>query len=204
MDYRRNEDKWCDQGGCNYNHIWLVEDISEESGSAGEPVTLQEVKDYIRAEGFQADDDSPADEFTFDDDLLDAMIIEARMWVEKQTGVHLVNKHLQVVLSNGDGMSELPGPVTGAITVMDSEGAVLTDVAYFGTLFPKLRRPNLDKMILTYWAGYNGDAPKWARNSIKAYVAWAYEHRGDETDAKGTPDRAAQICRPHNRLPKFG
>lgn len=113
MDYRRNEDKWSIPGakvGARYNHIYLVENVDEESGPVVEPVTLQEVKDYIRLEGFTPDDDSPSSGFDFDDTLIEELITEGRVWVEKYTGVHLIPKQLQVFLLNQAGMIELPGP----------------------------------------------------------------------------------------------
>lgn len=42
----------------NYNLVHSVEDISEDSGPAAEPVTLQEAKDYLRLEGFGGDSSS--------------------------------------------------------------------------------------------------------------------------------------------------
>lgn len=183
---RRNEDK-LPPDDCNYNLIHHQEDISEESGSAGEPVTLQEVKDYLRLEG------------TFDDILIGSMIIEARMYVEKITGIHLVNKHLVVVLSNGAGLIDLPGPVSGSITVTDIDGNSITPVQTIGTFFPKLREPTGSMIKLTYWAGYNGDAPVWAKNAILAYIADHYEYRGDDAPPAANK-RCNIICKPHSKL----
>lgn len=42
----------------NFNLVHSVEDISEDSGPASEPVTLQEVKNYLRLEGFGGDSSS--------------------------------------------------------------------------------------------------------------------------------------------------
>lgn len=195
---RRNEDQ-IPPSDCNYNLIHLIEDISEESGSAGEPVTLQEVKDYLRLEGFTSGDD-----FDFDDDLIETLIIEARMYVEKITGIHLVNKHLHVVASNGEGMIELPGPVTGGITGLDEDGNALgPDFKTIGQFFVKVKTPNLPMMDFTYWGGYSGNAPAWAKGAIKAYVADHYEYRGDDAPPAAN-QRCAQKCRPHGRLSQWG
>lgn len=284
---RRNEDQ-IPPSSCNYNLIHLVEDISEESGSAGEPVTLSEVKDYLRLEGFGGDSSSglamqaplsfsfttgssvqsallqvadvaivsvvregtgyspenpltsnrgflfngaagtitflnsssgaetvdasygiqgaagTVDDFDFDDDLISSLINEGRMFVEKLTGIHLVNKRLHVVASNGAGMIELPGPVTGTITGLDEDGNALgPDYRTIGTLFPQVKSPNLPMMDFTYWAGYNGNAPEWAKNAIKAYVADHYEYRGDDAPPAANV-RTAQKCKAHGRLSKWG
>jgi hypothetical protein len=201
VNYRTNEDKLdhCETG---FNAIHNVDDISG-SGGITEPVTLQEVKDYLRLEGFRFDDDSPADEFDFDDSLLTSMIIEGRMWCEKYTGIHLVPKTLQVTATNGSGFIELPGPVTGTIaTTYKTDGTAVTGAEWVGTIFPKLITTYSGMLILQYEAGYGTDCPEWAKNAIKAYVAWAYEHRGDE-ELPGSPIRAASICRPYRRVKVF-
>jgi hypothetical protein len=194
-NYRTNEDKLCATEFNNYNLLINVEDLSEDSGPVLEPATLQEVKDYMRLEGFNADD-SPGTDMDFDDLLIEDMIVEARMWIEKFTGLHLVPKRLQVTFCNGSGNFELPGPVQGAITITGD----ITTAEYIGTQFPKVRTQG-NEIVATYAAGYNyGTAPAWVKNAIKAYCVWAYERRGDETNLKGTPERAGAICRIHRRL----
>lgn len=186
----------------NYNAILSVNDLSEDSGPVLEPVTLQEVKDYMRLEGFNSDD-SPGTEMDFDDGLVTELITEARMWVEKYSGIHCVPKRLQVIASNGNGMIELPGPVVGTIDMLNGETAV-TDYKIVGSHFPLVRSPLSNNLTMTYAAGYDyGTAPAWVKGAIKAYCAWAYEHRGDEVNLKGSPERAAAICRPHRRVQTF-
>lgn len=196
MDYRRNEDKLAYRAAKN-NVLHLVENISEDSGPVTEPVTVLEVKQYLRLEGFQADDDSPADEFDYDDSLIEAMITEAREFVEANTGLHLVPKRLFVVLSNGKGLSKLPGPVTGDITATDQYGVAIT-IEKIGTEFPKILTPNYALMKFTYDAGYTA-APEWAKRAIKAYIADHYEYRGDDAPPAANV-RVMQILRPHRQL----
>lgn len=181
-----------------YNLIHICEDISVESPPVIEPVGLQEVKDYLRLEGFQADDDSPADAFMFDDDLINDLITEARMWVENYTGVHLIRKQLRVVLTNTSGNIELPGPVTGTPVATDECGTALT-VRTVGADFPILLSPALGMITLIYPAGYATHlVPAWARSAIKAYVADHYEFRGDDAPPAANV-RAVQKCRPHRK-----
>lgn len=206
---RNNSDKLCQPCGSGFNAIHNIEDITG-SGTITEPVTLQQAKDYLRLEGFQPDDDSPADEFDFDDALVTSEIIAARLWVEKYTGVHIVPKTLQVTLTNGVGMMAIPGPVTGTITWKDKDGGSIPAARLIGSLFPKIESETCERQVLEYEAGYGTDCPDWAKNAIKAYVAWAYENRGDATPNRFTeftsesPDKAAAFCRPYRRVKIFG
>lgn len=141
--------------------------------------------------------------FTFDDDLITSLITEGRIWCEKYTGVHLVEKTLRVDFTCGNGMLQFPGPVTSTIgsqTITDKNGVVYTgQVFWIGTLFPKLETTFADRMHITYAAGYGSDCPEWAINAIKAYVADHYEYRGDDAPPAAN-ERAAQKCRPHRRV----
>lgn len=275
MNYRTNEDKLCDNSYNNWNAIINVEDLSEDSGPVLEPATLQEVKDYLRLEGYDqpstgisvqepitldllagqttvtspslvnaviiqltregttytqalatgnlkfthdpetgtlafnnagningeeigvsygyANGGGSSEYFDFDDQLISDMIIEARMWVEKFTGIHCVPKRLQVVYCNGNGYLELPGPVTGTIDSIET-------LTLLGANFPKIKSPLTNEATITYPAGYDsGTAPAWVKNAIKAYVADHYEYRGDDAPPAAN-QRAAGICRPYRRV----
>lgn len=209
MNARNNSDKLCNSEA-TYNAIHSVEDITG-SGTITEPVSLQEAKDYLRLETFTFDDDSPADEFDFDDALVSSMITEARMWCEQYLGgeflmVGLIPRTIEVWLTNGAGPIRIPGPVTSAlsdITFADKNGnAVTSEVFWMGATFPKLDGGFSDRVKLVYDAGYDVP-PEWVKNAILAYVVWAYEHRGDEDQVKGSPERAAAICRPYRRIKLF-
>lgn len=208
-DYRRNEDKLCSNGariGARYNHIYLVENTSEDSSPVTEPVTLQEVKDYLRLEGFTPDDDSPSDGFDFDDALILDLITEGRVWAEAYTGLHLTPKTLQVIFLNQAGFIELPGPVTGAIVLTKENSDVIpdTDYKFIGTQFPKLVSTFESRLQADYEAGYTDqNIPAGLKDVIKAYVAENYEHRGDEQPDKALTERACRKARPYRRLKLF-
>lgn len=163
-----------------------------ESGDITEPVTLQQTKDYLRLGGFVSDDNGEQG-FDFDDTLIEAMITEARMWVEKYTGQYLVPRTLTVVLLNQAGYIELPGPVDGTITWADDATPEMVG--------SKIKTKYGCELTATYDVGYT-EFPKWVENSILAYLAWAYENRGDEQ--AGSPERAAAIARPHRRVQSWG
>ena len=70
----------------NQNLIYDIKDITTESGLPEEPVTLQEMKDYLRLEGFVDEEESTTEslsDFTFDDTLINTMISAARQKIEK-------------------------------------------------------------------------------------------------------------------------
>lgn len=173
------------------NHIINV-DEDFESGDITEPVTLQQTKDYLRLGGFVSDDNGEQG-FDFDDTLIESMITEARMWVEKYTGQYLVPRTLTVVLLNQAGYIELPGPVDGTITWADDAEPEMVG--------SKIKTKYGCELTATYDVGYT-EFPKWVENSILAYIAWAYENRGDEQ--AGSPERAAAIARPHRRVRSWG
>lgn len=183
----------------NFNLVHSVEDISEDSGPAAEPVTLQEVKDYLRLEGFSADDDSPADEFDFDDTLIERIIVAGRQWCEAKTGCSLVTKLINAYVTNLSGRLSVPaGPVTGTITAVNSDGDAIDSesIKVVGTKFPELVLPKQADMTLTYEAGYTPTTiPKGLKMAILAYCAAVYENRGDEDQAD--LKQARQLCGPY-------
>ena len=176
--------------------ITVDEDLG--SGVVTEPATLEEIKRYIRQQGFTADDDSGPSEFDYDDQLLTDMITEARMWVEQYTRIHVIPKVLTVVLLNQAGGIRLPGPVTSTVTLTDKEGEAIAtdDYTLDGGQFKSLRTCFDCQVTAEYEAGYE-TAPSWVKRAIMAYIAWHYENRGDEQT--GSPVTAAAICRPHRR-----
>jgi len=175
-----------------------------ESGDITEPVTLTQAKNYLRLEGFTSDD-SGEQEFDFDDTLIESMITEARMWVEKYTGLYLVPRTLTVVLLNQAGYIELPGPLSGTIVLTNEDATVITSTGYtiIGNTFPKIATKFCDRITATYEVGYTSEFPKWVENSILAYIADHYEWRGDDK-APAPNERAAQIARPYRRVRSWG
>lgn len=107
------------------------------------------------------------DAFNFDDTLIESMITEARMWVEKYTGQYLVPRTLVVVLLNQAGYIELPGPVDGDIALVNCEDVAITDAVFVGN---KLQSKYGGNVTATYNVGYISDYPKWVENSI--WLMW--------------------------------
>jgi hypothetical protein len=159
--------------------------VTDESGPVTEPVTISEVKDY----GLRQTED-------YDDAYITALITEARMWIEKYTGLRIIPQDIQVHFQNQSGGIELPGPIDGDIILKDKDEEVI-DADDYTILGAQVETVFDDRMIAEYHVGYDA-VPEWVKNAIYAYIAWAYEQRGDEKAA--SPDRCAAICRPYRKV----
>ena len=73
-----------------YNQVIDVADIISDSGVIIEPVTLQEMKDFMRLEGFEDNDASGELPFISDDDMIEELITSARELLEIHTGRSIV------------------------------------------------------------------------------------------------------------------
>lgn len=166
----------------NYNAIISAEDITDESGAFEEPVSIDEMKDYLRLEGFVDTDESPSTElssFNFDDRLIADMIKGARQLFEEAGGMTLIPKTWSVVLTNLCGMQELPyGPVISITSVKDSDGVDL-DYTITGSKRVYLKTPLQAEMTIVYEAGYD-EIPKAIKIDIMRLVTYTYENRGDD------------------------
>lgn len=148
------------------------------SGPITEPVTLDEVKTYIRK-------DFPDD----DTDVLPDMITAAREWAEETAGITIVNRRITAVLEVFN-RQELPyGPV---ITIQDA-----TKYHLQGSLFPRVIGNG--EITLTYDAGYGTSVPESIKLAIMAKVASTDAHRGDE-DKQHYAEIAHQLLAPYNRV----
>lgn len=97
----------------DYNIVVSYSDLEDNSG-VDEPVSLQEMKDFIRLEGW-AGVDSTSD-FNFDDDLISLLITAARKYIEQMANVSLIEHEYEVILTNGAGRIELPFSPIGEIS----------------------------------------------------------------------------------------
>lgn len=160
--------------------IWLG---SGTTVTEYEPVTVAEMKEYLRLEGFIAEGDSSATyEFDDDDLLIKDLITAARLDVEKLTGQALVPKTLTVFFSNMAGMIQLPYSPIGAISSLyddDDVEITSTDYKVRGSSVKYLDYPCYDKMTITYECGYS-TPQAWAKDAIMKEVAFRYFNRGDE------------------------
>lgn len=177
----------------NYNLVHTVKDITDSSGDPTEPVSLAEVKSYMRLEGFQDVDESDSTEFDDDDDLIERFIVTARKKLEKLYGISLVIKTLRAVITNLAGDIEIPqGPVISITSLKDKSGTAIANYTITGYTeeerevegfefndFVALECPNYEKMVMVYEAGYT-DVPEALKIEILRYVTWLFTYRGDK------------------------
>lgn len=170
----------------NYNHIRDTIDISNESAPGSEPVTLAEMKVYLRLRGFIDDNDSTAiPEFTDDDELIEEFIKTARQGLEEELGASIVPHTWKAVgVTNEAGDIRLwYGPVRELTSVKDDEDNTYeTDKTK--VVGDNLTKPCDSCMTVEYEAGYE-NIPSPLITEIKRMVAYMYENRGDVDGLEG-------------------
>ncbi len=149
-------------------------DNTEISGLA-EPVAIQELKDYIRLEGWQGEE-SEATEFSFDDDYLAGLNSSARQYIEQVANVSLIPHELTIVINNA-GLFEFPmSPIDEVISVTDSEGVAFDsdDIIVTGIDRKRLKAPIGNELTITYTTRVLIDSRPL--DDIKILVWWMYNN----------------------------
>lgn len=166
-----------------------------------EPVTVAEMKDYLRLMGF-VDTEGSTSDFDTDDTLIGNMITAARRYLEKKYEISIVSKKLRVLTTNLAGGQKIThGPVNAITSFKNSDGDEV-DYVLKGTKWPSIKSPCSEDMTIEYLAGYMAtpwsDDVELLRLAIKQLVAWNYVHRGDEN---GVPvcKEALKTAAPFNR-----
>lgn len=173
----------------HYNLIRNTMNISSESGPDTEPVSLEEMKDYLRLNGFIDDNDSTTvEDFDDDDDLIEELISTARQSLEQTLGISII-EHTWMAegVTNTAGHVRLRfGPVTAITSIEDSEGEAYdhtdSDIVKLSGDF--LKYPRDCDMTVEYTAGYE-NVPAPILTEIKRMVAYMYENRGDADGLEG-------------------
>jgi uncharacterized phiE125 gp8 family phage protein len=163
-----------------YNLLIDWEDQTEESGIT-EPLTVQEVKNYLRLEGFIDNSESISSDFDDDDVIIETLIRSARERMEEYTGLSLITKTWEIEFTNLCGNFDIPfGPVNTIIYLRDDEGDSIStddfDISFNGRI---LKYPNYENMTMKYEAGY-ANIPKGLKDALYKEVAYRYINRGDE------------------------
>ena len=167
-----------------YNEIYSIIDVTDDSGDYEEPVSIDEMKDYLRLEGYIDDDESTSDDlsdFDFDDMLIADMIRAAREQIEKISASTIIHKTWQAVINNYRKL-ELPrGPIQSIVSLEDVDGVAITDYTTIGVFGDRifLKSPNQCEMTITYTAGYDV-VPASLKIDIMRLVSYMYENRGDD------------------------
>jgi len=163
-----------------YNLLIDWEDQTEESGIT-EPLTVQEVKNYLRLEGFIDNSESISSDFDDDDVIIETLIRSARERMEEYTGLSLIPKTWEIEFTNLCGGFEIPfGPVNTIIYLKDDEGDSIStddfDISFNGRI---LKDPKFANMTMKYEAGYT-NIPRGLKDALYKEVAYRYINRGDE------------------------
>lgn len=163
-----------------YNLLIDWEDQTNESGIV-EPLTVQEVKNYLRLEGFIDSYESISSDFDDDDDLISDLITASREALEEYTGLSFIPKTWQIEFDNYDGYFEIPfGPVIDILELHPQGESTATDELDFTTSSNKrvLKTPTYGNLVMVYEAGYT-DLPKRLKDAMYKEVAYRYMNRGD-------------------------
>lgn len=198
MNYRRNEDRWPIYEGAKFNFVHDVTDISDTSPSAdSEPVSVEELKAYLRLEGFQGVGEGES-AFTEDDDLIEDTVQAAREYLEEYTKCSLIPKTLKALVTNMCGGLEVPfGPVRSAVTGVYEDESGDLDVETSGFDFPKLKTLG-EKMVLTYEAGYD-PLPKALKRAVMIQAGYMYMNRGETLEETGVCKAARELAAKYRR-----
>lgn len=153
-----------------------------------EPVTVEEMKNFMRLEGFTGSD-GIVSEMDFDNDLITDLIAAARETVEKWNSITIVTKRLRAVVTNCAGLTEIPlGPVNAIGSWVDADGNdLMSEYKILGRQFPQIVCPLKPQMVIEYIAGFTA-VPKTLKIAIMKQVCWDYEHRGNESAEQICPD----------------
>ena len=165
-----------------YNAIYSIVDVTDESGAFEEPVSIDEMKDYLRLEGYVDDDESTSDDlsdFDFDDLLIADLIKASREQIEKISNSTIVPKTYEAVINNYR-MLELPkGPIGEIISLYNSDSVEITNYTIIGSDRKFLKSPMQCEMTITYEAGYE-TVPAGLKIDIMRLTAYMYENRGED------------------------
>lgn len=163
-----------------YNLLIDWDDQTSESGIT-EPLTVQEVKNYLRLEGFIDQSESISSDFNDDDAIIEDLIRSARERIEEFTGLSLIPKTWEIEFTNLAGNFEIPfGPVNQIVYLKDDMGESIStdnfDISLNGRL---LKRPLDANMTMLYEAGFIS-IPKGLKDAMYKEVAYRYMKRGDD------------------------
>lgn len=176
MNYRRNEDMLCgysDKMPPAYSGVIGEPVFSAEETT--EPVTLAEVKQYLRVD---------ASETAFDAEIT-ALIGAARDEVETYLNRSLIRRTVAVTMNIANGDAALPyAPVVELTAITDIDGNAMDESNYMikGDVLKISSYLGYSQLSLTYTAGYTTEKPVPAafKLGIKKLIAFDWQHKGDD------------------------
>lgn len=157
-----------------------------------EPVTVEEAKAYARILTG-----------TSEDTLIETLITASREAIETYTGLSLIPKTAEVVMSLDQPLFELPyGPVSGTPVFKNEDGDIQT-VYTVGYDFPKIKNEYTQGLLIAeYDCGY-GECPSDIKLAILDQFTFNYQNRGDNQDSATICLKAQKSLMKYNRHPFF-
>jgi hypothetical protein len=153
------------------NTVIDVQRARIDNTEEGWPVTLENVKAYLKMDGI-----------TDDDLIISQMITEGIDWIENYCSISFVPQTVTAYLLIKNRI-ELPfGPVV-SIEAINDVTDFNVDCLYPATGFVNLT--GYGRYKVDYTAGYT-EYPPGLIGALYGYVAYAYEHRGDQFDENST------------------
>lgn len=216
---KRISDYIAETGAQGSRSAVLVPRVQVVTPATEDPVTLAELKTYLRIDG------------NSEDDLLGGLITSATAAAENWTGRAFITRTLKAWFDRcPDGMAlELPHPPVTAITTVSTFDDADTETTFATTNYiadiygeparvclrnaaswpTDLRSANA--LAVRFTAGYGAAAavPAGIKEAIKALAAHAYEWRGAQKTAdnamtvEGAPALVRELLRPYQIL-NFG
>lgn len=139
------------------------------------------MKNFMRLEGFEEDNESGEFDFNSDDTLIEEMITASRERLEKWLGVSIISHTWEVLFTNLAGDIEFPySNNMEIVSLKDSEDEDIPEEDYLlrGTTDKRLIRPLFENMTIVYTAGFV-TVPKAIKQAIMRDVLFHYENRND-------------------------
>lgn len=148
-------------------------------------ITLEQAKQWLKMDGI-----------TEDDDTIQFLIDSSIDWAERVTGTSIRTCTITAVVEIHNRI-ELPGgPVQQIVSINDVPYADVPVNSIIGAPVGWPRLAGYGVYTVVYRAGYSPVPPNLLL-SLRSYIAWCYEHRGDsyqESDADFAPAARSQIA----------
>lgn len=178
----------------------ILRDVTTLVEPASEPITLAQAKNYLRVD------------FDDDNDLITALIISARLRLEKYAGIAISPRTLQAV-AYVDEFIELPYAPLNNITLVeywDGSGWVamgLGDYYILGTTYKKIYMVANNRMEyrFTYTCGYTS-IPQPMITALYKLIADLYDYREssvEDSQPNSNITSAYELIKPYKRISIF-
>ncbi len=133
------------------------------------PITLDQAKEYLKMTGI--DDDNT---------VIERIISESVDWVQEYCGISVVENEVVTAVKIHNRIQLPYGPVKS----IEKVNGVAASTTSCYKLFPAtgdVRIEGVGEYTIEYTAGYD-PIPAKLLGAMYAYIAFAYEHRGDHLD----------------------